>query len=75
VVLSVWSEFKGICEGYNINETSIHMHIEGKVLIICKTEAIVNLLRSQDIVGKRIGILRTDILNKEYLVRLLEEWE
>lgn len=75
VVLSVWSEYKGICEGYVINETSIHIHIEDKVVNICKTEAIVTLLGSQDIVGKRIGIIRTDIPNKDYLLRLLEEWE
>jgi len=75
VVLSVWNEFKGICVGFEIIETSIHIHIEDKVLNISKTEAIINLFESQDIVGKRIGILRTDIPNKDYLVRLLEEWE
>jgi hypothetical protein len=75
VVLSVWNEFKGICVGYDINETSIHIHIEDKVLNISKTEAIINLLKNQDIVGKRIGILRTDIPTKDYLLRLLEEWE
>ena len=75
VVLSVWNEFKGICVGYDINETSIHIHIENKVLNISKTEAIINVLKNQDIVGKRIGILRTDIPTKDYLVRLLGEWE
>jgi hypothetical protein len=75
VVLSVWSEYKGICEGYELNETSIQIHIEDKVVNICKTEAIINLLKRQDIVGKRIGILRTDIPTKDYLVRLLREWE
>lgn len=75
VVLSVWNEFKGICLGFEINETSIHIHIEDKVLNISKTEAIINLFESQDIVGKRIGILRTDIPNKDYLVRLLDDWE
>ena len=75
VVLSVWSEFKGICKGYEINETSIQIHIEDRVLNICKTEEIVNLLGRQDIIGRRIGILRTDIPNKDYLISLSEELE
>ncbi len=75
MVLSVWNEFKGICVRYEINETSINIHIEDKVLNISKTEAIINILKIQDVVGKRIGILRTDIPNKEYLLRLLGERE
>lgn len=75
VVLSIWSEIKGICKGYEIKESSIYIFIEEKVINISKNETIVVLLKRQNVVGKRIGILRTDISNKNYLFRLLEEWE
>lgn len=73
LVLSVWNEFKGICGGYEIKESSIYIFIEEKVINVSKNETIVTFLKSKGVIGKRIAVLRTDISNKDYLFRLLEE--
>ncbi|CAG0967993.1 hypothetical protein METP3_01260 [Methanosarcinales archaeon] len=72
-VLSVWNEFKGICRGYEIKESSIYIFIEEKVINVSKNETIVTFLKSKEVIGKRIAVLRTDISNKDYLFRVLEE--
>ena len=72
-VLSVWSEIKGICNGYDINDSSVHIFIEDKIMNIYKDETIVTFLKSRSVIGKKIAILRTDIAHKDYLCRVLEE--
>lgn len=73
IELSEYQELIGVYKGCNITASSIYIYIDDKTLIVPFTDALVVILNNQSNIGKNIGVLRTDIPHKPFLIRILGE--
>jgi len=64
-----WEEYLGIVEGFEVKNNDVLIIFEGSTLLLAKEETDLEFLRNH--VGKKIGILRTDIADKPFLFRVI----
>lgn len=74
IQLALWSELIGTYRGFVIDGHCIHVRIDDNVIsfVIGTEEAsLLQQFLSDDIVGRRIGILKTDLLDRPLRIRLI----
>lgn len=71
--LSKWDELIGVCEGYHVSTSSIHLSVDGRTIVLPLDAFLSTLLKDQKVIGKRVGVLKTDLHLRPFLVRIVEE--
>jgi hypothetical protein len=74
-ILPLWSELVGIVQDYCNDEYCIHVIIDNKALTFSKDSSEAQILdrTMTQLLGKKVGILRTDLPGKKLCIRHFEQ--
>jgi len=73
--LALWSELIGTYKGYVIDDQCIHVRIDDNVVsfvIGSEEESSLQQILSDNMLGRKIGILKTDLIDRPLLIRLID---
>ena len=75
IQLALWSELIGTYKGFSIDGHSVHVRIDDNVVsfVIGSEEAsLLQQILSDNMMGRKIGILKTDLIDRPLLIRLID---
>mgnify|MGYP001558297466 CR=1 FL=1 len=76
VWLPPWSEMVGIYDGIGIEEDFTHVKINGKVISSkngTKEATLLQQCLNEKMIGRKIGVLRTNLPDKPILIRMIDQ--
>lgn len=74
IKLNIWSEVVGTDDGLVIEENFTHLRINSSVISFpngTKEATLVRQFFNENMVGRKIGVLRTDLADKPLLFRIV----